>query len=375
MSDSRTPVPREIDYPCDDEPSNRRQMMAALGTLPVVGLTALRASGADVAAKVDGVSAPTRIVINRSDSDEYYRLRRLKLDDRRTLRKASQMPTTRIGDLEIGRLVCGSNLISMNMHARDLSYVKDLATHYNTEERIFMTLKKCEEHGVNSIVLKANNFRQFELAKYWSDWGGNMKWIADVITRDIDAFERLLVEHLELGASAAYVWGGSSDIWYHQGTPEKIIQAYEIIRKYAVPAGIAAHRIEPIMFCEREGLKPDFYMKTLHHDRYWSAHPKANRRFLEMYEPNSPSHDEYHDNMFCCDHEETVAFMQDVSVPWMAFKIMAAGAIPARDGFEYAFAGGADSVCVGMFDFQVETDVQLTLESIAKAGGRKRKWA
>ena len=250
-------------------------MMAALGTLPVVGLTALRASGADVAAKVDGVSAPTRIVINQSDSDEYYRLRQLKLDDRRALRKAKDMPLTKIGDIPIGRLVCGSNLISMNMHARDLSYVKDLATHYNTEQRIFMTLKKCEEHGVNSIVLKANNFRQFELAKYWSDWGGKMKWIADVITRDVDAFERLLVQHLELGASAAYVWGGSSDIWYHERTPEKIIKAYEIIRKYGVPAGIAAHRIEPIKFCEKEGLKPDFYMKTLHHDRYWSAAPTS----------------------------------------------------------------------------------------------------
>ena len=94
-----------------------------------------------------------------------------------------------------------------------------------------------------------------------------------------------------------------------------------------------------------------------------------------MYEPNSPNHDEYHDNMFCCDHEETVAFMQDVNVPWMAFKIMAAGAIPAKDGFEYAFESGADSVCVGMFDFQIESDVQLTKESIAKAKNRRRKWA
>jgi hypothetical protein len=47
-------------------------MMATLGTLPVVGLTALQASGADTAKAVDAISAPTRIVINESDSDEYY---------------------------------------------------------------------------------------------------------------------------------------------------------------------------------------------------------------------------------------------------------------------------------------------------------------
>ena len=71
----------------------------------------------------------------------------------------------------------------------------------------------------------------------------------------------------------------------------------------------------------------------------------------------------------------TAAFMQDVQVPWIAFKILAAGAIPAEDGFEYAFASGADFVCVGMFDFQVGEDVELTRKCVAAAKGRKRAWA
>ena len=84
-----------------------------------------------------------------------------------------------------------------------------------------------------------------------------------------------------------------------------------------MPAGLGAHSVETLIACEEAGIIPDYYMKTLHHDRYWSAHPREKRRFLEMYEPNSPKHEEYHDNMFCHDHEETVAFMQDVKVPWM----------------------------------------------------------
>ena len=119
---------------------------------------------------------------------------------------------------------------------------------------------------------------------------------------------------------------------------------------------------------------PDFYFKTLHHDRYWSAHPKANRRFMEMYEAASPDHDEYHDNLFCNDHEETVAFMRDVAVPWIAFKVLAAGAIPPADGFRYALEGGADFLCVGMFDFQVEEDVRIIRECVAKAQHRRRPW-
>jgi hypothetical protein len=50
-------------------------------------------------------------------------------------------------------------------------------------------------------------------------------------------------------------------------------KAYAIMRKYDIPVGIGAHRLEPIIFCEREGIRPDYYFKTLHHDRYWSGHP------------------------------------------------------------------------------------------------------
>ena len=287
----------------------------------------------------------------------------------------AKMPVGKIGNLSISRLISGSNLISPNMHARDLLYMNALAGKYNTEERVFQTLQKCEEHGVNAIVLKNHNFRHYKLSKYWDEWGGRMLWLADVITQDIDSYERLLVEHLELGAGAAYLWGGASDIWYHEKRPDKIVKAFEIMKKYKIPVGICAHRLEPIMFCEKEGLVPDFYMKTLHHDRYWSAHPKENRRYMEMYQKESPQHAQYHDNMFCHDPEETVAWMREVEVPWIAFKVLAAGAIPPQDGFPYAFQSGADFICVGMFDFQVEQDVELTQASIAKAKGRRRPWA
>jgi len=115
-------------------------------------------------------------------------------------------------------------------------------------------------------------------------------------------------------------------------------------------------------------------MKTLHHDRYWSAHPKDKRRFIEMFEKESEDHAEYHDNMFCHDYEKTVEFMQDVKVPWIAFKVMAAGAIGAEDGLRLAYASGADFICLGMFDFQVQEDVALTLKTIAESKDRKRQW-
>jgi len=343
-----------------------------LGVLPVFGVFSYQSTKPKPKGEADAGAGLA--IITESDKRECARLKALDLDDPKVAAKQKQMPTGKIGNMSVGRLISGSNLISMNMHARDLHYVRSLASHYNTEERIFMTLKKCEELGANTIVLKNHNFKHLRLSRYWDEWGGKMQWLADVITTDINRYEKLVVEHLELGASSVYLWGGASDIWYHQNKQENIVRAFEIMKKYDVPVGICAHRLEPIEFCVREGLDPDYYMKTLHHDRYWSAHPEENRRFMEMYEKDSPHHAEYHDNMYCHDHEETVAFMQDVNVPWIAFKVLAAGAIQPKDGIDYAFQSGADFICLGMFDFQVKEDAEITRESVARAKGRKRRW-
>jgi len=352
--------------------TNRREMLGTLGAMPLIGMASSAATPGEL--RANAAASTAQSIATKADIRDYVRLRDLNLDDPKVAAKRKKMPVGKIGNFTFGRLMSGSNLISMNMHARDLDYVRALASHYNTEQRVLMTLKLCEEHGINGIVLKNHNFKRFRLSKYWDEWGGQMKWLADVITTDINKYERLLDEHLALGASAAYLWGGASDVWYHQNKKDNIIKAYEIMKKYDFPVGICAHRLEPIKFCEKEGLKPDFYMKTLHHDRYWSAHPKANRRFIEMYEANSEDHAEYHDNLFCDDFEETIDFMQDVQVPWIAFKVLAAGAIGVEDGLKSAYAGGADFVCLGMFDFQVEEDVALTCKAIAEASNRKRRW-
>ncbi|MBE0654815.1 MAG: hypothetical protein IH594_13520 [Bacteroidales bacterium] len=237
-----------------------------------------------------------------------------------------------------------------------------------------MTMKKMEEQGVNAIVLKDHNFKQFNLKRYWSEWGGKMVWIADPITTEIDKFEKILVDHLELGASAAYIWGGSSDIWYHRGEYDNIVRALEIIKSYRIPAGIGAHRNEPIAFALKENLQPDFFFKTFHKDNYWSAHPRENYEYMEMYEPNSPDHNKYHDNLWCQHPEEMAEMMQNSDIPWIAFKVMAAGAISPKEGFDFAFQNGADFICAGMFDFQVDEDIRLFRESYAEAGNRQRPW-
>jgi hypothetical protein len=121
-------------------------------------------------------------------------------------------------------------------------------------------------------------------------------------------------------------------------------------------------------------VEPDFYVKTLHHDNYWSANPKEQRTEPETGDYNE--HDKNHDNIWCINPQETIEFMKSVKAAWIAFKVLAAGAIHPTDGFRYAFENGADFICVGMFDFQVREDAAVAKAVLddVKKNPRAREW-
>jgi len=115
-------------------------------------------------------------------------------------------------------------------------------------------------------------------------------------------------------------------------------------------------------------------MQTMHHDNYWSAHPRENRVPFEVDGKKNPEHDRFHDNCFCLFPDRTVEFVNRVKIPVMGFKVLAAGAIAPEDGFRWAFENGADFICVGMFDFQVVDDVNTVVPILNNIPARKREW-
>jgi hypothetical protein len=115
-------------------------------------------------------------------------------------------------------------------------------------------------------------------------------------------------------------------------------------------------------------------MKTMHHDNYWSAHPRENRKPFEVDGVQSNDHNQFHDNCFCPFPDRTIEFVNRTKVPVMGFKVLAAGAISPKDGFNWAFENGADFICVGMFDFQVVDDVNICIDTIQNLKNRKREW-
>ena len=70
-------------------------------------------------------------------------------------------------------------------------------------------------------------------------------------------------------------------------------------------------------------------------------------------------------------HAAALAEVEDLDTIYIGSNLQDA-VRPGGHGFPDS---GADFLCVGMFDFQVATDAQLTQRAVEKAKRRKRPWA
>jgi hypothetical protein len=160
--------------------------------------------------------------------------------------------------------------------------------------------------------------------------------------------------------------GGRADNLVKEGNLDEIAWALDLIRKNGLPAGIGGHELGTIKTCISKGLIPDFWMKTLHKTSYWSARIDNERK--------TTLDEGFADNIFCQNPDETITFMNKLEQPWIAYKILAAGAIKPQEAFQWAFEQGADFLCVGMFDFQMIDNVNLAFEILQRNIQRNRPW-
>lgn len=273
------------------------------------------------------------------------------------------MPMGRIKNLTLSRLISGGNLISGWAHARDLRYVHNLMDHYNTPEKILETLAVLEECGVNAIITDPRKKPMDVFKTHWKR-GGKIQWIAEGHPEPNDLKSNIQAS-IDWGASAVYIQGVIGDRWLKEGHADKLGECVEFIKSQGVPGGLGAHVLDVIVNSEARGFDPDFYVKTLHHSNYWSS--RRSDQGTDVVSNNA-------DNFWEPTPQETIQFMKTVKKPWIAFKTLAAGAIHPTSGFQYAFEGGADFICVGMFDFQVREDAIITRKILEGLKGRDRAW-
>ena len=282
---------------------------------------------------------------------------------------AEAMPVGTIGKAKISRLLLGGNLIGGWMHARDLKYVDSLFKAYATEAKMLETLQIAESLGINTVFETGANF----IDKYNRTMGGRMQFIPHIQV-DLNQDEAKLKDHIkkqvDTGAVALYIWGVSGDRLMRANAAHRIAQAVELAKAHGLPVGVGSHSLLVPMECEKIGVPCDFYVKTLHRDDYFSATPKHLRKeFIWV-----TGGEGWHDNMWCINPEETIEFMKTVKKPWIAFKVLAAGAYLPREGFDYAIKNGADFLAVGMLDFQLKADCQVFRDVVARHQERARPW-
>lgn len=268
---------------------------------------------------------------------------------------ASKMPMGRIKDVRISRMFAGGNLISGFAHSRDLIYVSSLLRGYFTDDKVMETFELCEEMGINTAILRLDDHCKRLLKRYWKERGGQIQWIAQVKIKPDDLSQ--IQDAVDHGAVGVYVHGGNCDSYVERGQMDLLGKAVDLIKKNKVIAGLAGHSVEVPMASEKAGLDPDFYMKTLHSHEYWSAKGRPEN-----------------DNIWSRTPEKTIEFMKTVTKPWIAYKVMAAGAIQPSRAFRYAYQNGADFICAGMFDFQVREDAIIAQKVLAAIQDRPRPW-
>jgi len=345
------PVP-EISVPESTDYTSRRELLKHLTFLPFIGGFAWACSSSKKYASVDASTGSTIRINQQSLSD---------------IEGEMPMGVLYKGKPPVSRLILGSNILSGTAHARDLVYAGSLFRAYNTEKKILETFMLAEQAGINL-------FSYTPLFKtYKKIYGSKVQTWKNVVPTKDDIYSQV-DKAIDEGVDYIFIQGAASDNRVREGDIDVLAKCLEYIKKQGYPAGLGAHSVQVLMACDEYGMDPDFYYKTMHHDRYWSAIPKENRYYPLIWRNHSDDHDEFHDNMWCLFPEMTVDYVQKSKKPVIGFKVLAGGAIHPKDGFQWAFSNGADFIHVGMFDFQIVQDVNLTIKSVAEVQNRQRPW-
>ncbi len=342
--------------------NTRRELIKNLAVLPVFGTVFF-----GMLKKGGWISYEERNLGSGGDAVSGASLINAKAIDIKELK--GKVPSGKIMDLEISRIIVGGNLISGFAHARDLIYVSSWLKTYFTDEKVIETLWLCEACGINTAILRTDENTIRILNKYRKR-GGKIQWLAQTYPKGQDLTN--IKSAVDNGATGAFVMGNIADQAVRDNKIGDLAGPIEYIRSQGLIGGTAGHSMSVPEACVANNIKVDFFMKTFHHDKYWSS---------TRFDPGDPylpeqgeGHDQSHDNLWCMGDKAVVDFFNKNTTPWIAYKILAAGAIRPEDGIRHAFLNGADFACIGMFDFQVIENANIACDILRSDLGRERKW-
>jgi hypothetical protein len=251
------------------------------------------------------------------------------------------LPTIRIGDKEVTRLICGGNPISGFSHY-SLEMDGEMLRYY-TMPRLQELLAECWRQGINTIQTRGDRHTMRMYLEHREN-GGQMQWLAQTASefRDIVANIHEIASYRPV---AIYHHGTHTDNSWHLGKIDEVRDFLKAIHDLGLPAGIGSHIPEVIEYAEEKGWETDFYMACFYNlARGYKSAPAVERASYER--------EHYQEG----DPERMAATIRQTPKPCLGFKILAANrkcASPdsVKQAFQYAFDNlkPTDGVVVGMF--------------------------
>jgi len=252
---------------------------------------------------------------------------------------AASLPKVRFGDVEISRMVMGSNQFYGFSHFNGL--LDRLMVDWNTPDRICQTLLQCQQNGINAYQYAHRENPLKDLESFRAQ-GGKMHLITtDPMMGSVEEVVR------RSRSMALYLHGERTDVLFRDGKMDEALEYIKKVRQAGVRVGIGTHKPEVVEYVEERGWDVDFYLLCAYNR---TRTPEELRKLLGVV-PVPPS-----EVYLETDPPHAYEVARKTNKTCFLFKILAAGRVARTpDGVEKAFKEALfsikpqDCVVVGMF--------------------------
>ncbi len=228
------------------------------------------------------------------------------------------MPRIKLAGVEVSRLMLGSNPFWGYAHGGDGKAMRA----YYTDEVIMQTLDDAGACGITAVISPPSD-RWHAIWKAYKERGGKLAHYVAQTHGKPEQMKEEISWGVEAGATIVFIQGLRCDAQFKDGNFETLASWLEHIRSLKLPCGLASHRPDTHPEYQLRGLPLDFHFQSFYPNDRWDP----------------------------ADREKAVATLTRLEKPVVGYKILAAGHIPAKEGFEFAFKHlkPKDGVCVGVF--------------------------
>jgi hypothetical protein len=271
---------------------------------------------------------------------------------------APSLPTVRIGQHEITRMIIGSNPFYGYSHA-----ARNLDEHmreWGTPEHVQAALAEAEKNGITTFQTNGGDREMSDVERHHAN-GGKLKVIALIR-------EKPEVTVARVHPIAVSHHGEATDMAWKTQQMDDVHEFTKRARQTGVLVGVSTHKPEVIEYMEEHGWDVDFYMGCV----YNRTRTAEELRTLLNGELPLPQNEVYLEK----DPQRMFAVMRKAKKNCFAFKILAAGRRARNNdevnaAFRAAFAGikPIDCVIVGHYP-RFKNEIQENAERVRTILGK-----